>query len=134
MERKPTYAELIAAGVSPEEARRVLAEVEAVSRGPVLVTIRGRLRRVPKKAAEMARAAEERRMSLADMGRSKCWVCGEEFEDSHFCDNCKTFICPHCGTHFCSLPEEAKKALDAEMYTLGLWSPYTNPCRRKRRR
>jgi len=59
MERKPTYSELIAAGVPPEEARAALA-VRTAEAG-VLTVIHGRLRRVPKKAAEMARAAEERR-------------------------------------------------------------------------
>lgn len=67
---------------------------------------------------------------------SKCWSCGKEFEDddSLFCDECQTFICPSCGTHYCTLPEVAKRTLDAEMYSLGLWDPYSDSPKRKKRR
>lgn len=67
---------------------------------------------------------------------SKCWVCGLVFVDdrAEFCESCQTFKCPGCGAHFCSLPEEVKRALDAEMFSVGLWSPYENPPKRKKRR
>ena len=56
MERKPTSGELIAMGVSPEEARAaIMARTDEKS---VLTVIHGELRRVPKKAAE--REAERR--------------------------------------------------------------------------
>lgn len=67
---------------------------------------------------------------------SKCWDCGSVFEDdgAEFCGECQTFICPSCGTHYCTLPEPVRRALDAEMWSVGLWNPYTNPPRRKKRR
>lgn len=69
-------------------------------------------------------------------GYDVCWVCGTPFipEDSLFCEKCGTFKCSLCGSCFCDLPLAAQKALDAELYSIGLWNPYGNPCRRKRRK
>jgi len=58
-----------------------------------------------------------------------CWVCGEEFTEGSFHEECQTYFCPkgHC---FCSLSKEAQLAVDRAMQSYGHWSP----SRRKRRR
>ena len=67
--------------------------------------------------------------------RSLCFVCGRDFweVEENYCPICDTWKCPHCGKCFCDLPEPAKRALDAEMTSLGLWDVGGNPKRRKRR-
>jgi hypothetical protein len=64
-----------------------------------------------------------------------CYVCGKPFQESQaeFCEECRTFKCPHCQGCFCSLPLEAQRALDFEMASLGLWDISVNPRKRKRR-
>lgn len=66
---------------------------------------------------------------------SYCWFCGRDFVDllAAFCETCRTFKCPFCGGCFCDLNERAKQALDAEMVTLGLWEPSSNPPKRKKK-
>jgi Zn finger protein HypA/HybF involved in hydrogenase expression len=66
----------------------------------------------------------------------KCWSCGYEFYESNasYHELCDTYICPSCGSCYCSLSSEAKSALDAAMYSYGHWSPYENPPKRKKRR
>ena len=67
---------------------------------------------------------------------SYCFVCCEPFEEREelYHEVCDTWVCPRCGKCFCGLSEDAKRALDAEMFSLGLWLPYANPRRRKRRK
>jgi len=69
-------------------------------------------------------------------GYDLCWFCQLPFEDvgAKFCEACQTFCCPHCFRCYCNLTEEAKLALDSEMFSVGLWSPYGNPPKRKRRK
>jgi len=61
--------------------------------------------------------------------------CRREFSvhQAHFHDECKTYLCPHCNRCLCQLPVEARWALDAEMYSEGLWDPWHNPPRRKKK-
>lgn len=66
---------------------------------------------------------------------SECWFCGKTFKDllAKFCERCRTFKCTFCEGCFCDLDGQSQKALDAEMFTLGLWEPYSNPPKRKRK-
>lgn len=61
-----------------------------------------------------------------------CWACGTYFNPpaDSYCEVCKTYKCPN-GHCFCSLSPETQKALDRAMASYGLWSPFSNPCRRK---
>jgi len=66
-----------------------------------------------------------------------CYFCGKPFKESEaeFCERCGTFKCVHCGGCFCDLSSEAKRALDMEMVSLGIWeNPWHNPPRRKKKR
>jgi len=69
-------------------------------------------------------------------GEDYCWFCQMPFVDvgAEFCEQCQTFRCPHCGGCYCSLSPEAKQALDMEQFSLGLWDPFHNPPKRKRRK
>jgi len=67
-----------------------------------------------------------------------CWFpdCGAVWktEEAEFHEDCQTFKCPKCKRCFCDLDPFTQYVLDAELASLGIWSPFTNPKRRKRRR
>jgi len=69
-------------------------------------------------------------------GEDYCWFCQMPFTvmGAEFCGVCQTFKCPHCGGCYCSLSLEAKRALDMEMHSVGLWDVFHNPPKRKRRK
>jgi len=54
-------------------------------------------------------------------------------EEATYCSTCDTYSCPKCRRCFCDLPPLVQYVLDAEMASLGLWDPYSNPRRRKKR-
>ena len=55
-------------------------------------------------------------------------------EEGIYCPTCDTFKCPSCGRCFCDLPPFTQYVLDAEMASIGLWQPFSNPKKRKKRR
>jgi len=56
-----------------------------------------------------------------------------KLEEAEYCDSCDTWKCPACNRCFCDLPEEIRFAMDAEMASIGLWDPFHNPPKRKKR-
>jgi hypothetical protein len=71
--------------------------------------------------------------------RDKTWLCWfgqHSFSESQakYHETCDTLICPICQKCYCHLSPEAKEALDAEAYSLGIWKdPWSNPPKRKKR-
>jgi len=65
-----------------------------------------------------------------------CWFCGRIFVErqARYDPETDTFECPYCKKSFKDLPPFAQRVLDAEMVSIGLWSPWHNLPRRKRRR
>jgi len=66
-----------------------------------------------------------------------CWFADCQavwrLEEAAYHDECDTWACPACGRCFCHLPTFTQHVLDAEMVSLGLWNPFHNPPKRKRR-
>jgi hypothetical protein len=54
-------------------------------------------------------------------------------EEGTYCPICDTYKCPKCGRCYCDLPPFTKYVLDAEMASIGLWRPYENAPKRKKR-
>jgi len=71
-------------------------------------------------------------------GLDICWFINcratWKLEEAKYHKECQTFKCPKCGRCFCDLPPEIQWALDAEMASIGLWLPWHNPKRRKKRK
>jgi hypothetical protein len=65
-----------------------------------------------------------------------CWFCNSTFTESEaeYCEKCLTYKCPVCKGCYCNLPPIAQQALDNEMMSLGLWNPFHNPKRRKKKK
>jgi hypothetical protein len=63
-----------------------------------------------------------------------CWKCGEYFfeDNAEYCEVCGTLKC-NSGHCLCSLSPEARKAVEAELTSLGMWES-TSPRRKKRRK
>jgi len=58
-----------------------------------------------------------------------CYFCGRPFKQSQgeYCPSCDTWKCPHCGKCLCDASPEARRILDREMISLGLWEdPFHN--------
>lgn len=66
-----------------------------------------------------------------------CYFCLKPFTESQaeFCEKCGTYKCPYCNKCLCDASAEARRILDAEMVSLGIWlNPLHNPPRRKKKR
>jgi hypothetical protein len=72
---------------------------------------------------------------LGERRTDVCWFCGEAFteDEGAYHELCDTWKCPHCLKCFCDLPPLAQQVLDREMFSLGLWQPFANPKKRKKR-
>jgi hypothetical protein len=62
-----------------------------------------------------------------------CWKCSKPFDPymAEYCPECGTLLCPsgHC---LCDLGEEARRAVENEITSLGLWE--NSPSGRRKRR
>lgn len=54
-------------------------------------------------------------------------------EEGTYCPICDTWKCPACHRCFCDLPAFTQYVLDAELASIGLWRPFSNPPKRKKR-
>jgi hypothetical protein len=63
-----------------------------------------------------------------------CWVCGEYFfeDNAEYCEVCWTLKCPN-GHCLCSVSPETRKAIEAELTSLGMWEE-GSPKKKKRRK
>ena len=76
----------------------------------------------------------ERRIFTEEPEFHICWLCQAPFNPdlAPYCETCGTLLCQsgHC---LCHLGEEARKAVEAEITSLGMWE-HTSPRRKRRRR
>lgn len=64
-----------------------------------------------------------------------CWACGNLFreDNAEYCTVCWTLKCSSGGHCLCSLTPEARRAVEAELTSLGMWES-GSPRKKKRRR
>jgi len=62
---------------------------------------------------------------IKEIGLRYCWVCEKPFYEVDYCNKCTTFKCPNCGSCFCSLTPEARRAVINAMKSYGFW--FSNP-------